>query len=74
MEILIIIAVIIAAALVSCAIVAVSLSKHTFRCKTCSKSFCTKWTKLIFATHYENEFNIKCPYCKEKGCIADKSE
>ena len=48
------------------------ISKNIFRCKKCSAEFKVNWKKLLFITHYENEYNISCPKCGNKGCLEQK--
>ena len=69
MELLIVLGVVIAAVCIFCVLWAIQLSKHTFQCKSCSKEFTLNWRKLIFAIHADNEYEIICPYCNNKGCI-----
>jgi len=45
------------------------ISRNNFRCKKCSAEFKVDWKKLLFVTHYENEYNISCPKCGNKGCL-----
>ncbi len=48
---------------------AASLSKHEFECKKCGHKTRFKWTKLVFVTHYENEYRVKCPECNGNTMI-----
>ena len=64
--------VVIIAACIACVLCAKQISKQTFSCKSCSKEFNVNWTKVLFAVHYENEYEIRCPYCNNKGCIGKK--
>lgn len=74
MEWLITAGIIAAAVLVLCILWAVQLSKHTFRCASCSREFRPKWKELIFAVHSYDRYEIKCPFCGKKGCIETKTE
>lgn len=44
----------------------VVLSKKDFCCSACSHRFRKKWYQLMFLTHYENEYSVKCPECNKK--------
>lgn len=74
MELIMICCVILLSVFIVCIIFAMKLSQHIFRCKHCSKEFKIKWTKLIFVTHCDDEYTVKCPYCKEKGCIVQSDD
>ena len=37
--------------------------------KLSSKEFNAKWNKLLFAIHSDDYYEIRCPYCNNKGCI-----
>lgn len=67
-EILIVIAIILVVCFIVLIAVAVSLSKKEFCCKKCGNSFKASWKKLIFVTHYNNEYSVKCPNCDNKRC------
>lgn len=49
-----------------CLVQGITLSKKDFVCPKCSHRFQNKWYELIFLTHYENEFSVKCPECSSK--------
>lgn len=42
------------------------LAKHQFECSHCNKTFYPKWYQVMFETHFNEYFRIKCPYCKKK--------
>lgn len=42
------------------------LSKHKFICSECNKEFYPKWYQVMFETHFNNYFKIKCPHCGKK--------
>ena len=42
------------------------LSRKDFSCPVCSHKFRKKWYQLMFLTHYENEYSVKCPECNKK--------
>ncbi len=65
---IIVTAVVLAAAFICCALYVKQIAKHTFKCTECSKEFKTDWKKVVFAMHYENQYEIKCPHCGHKGC------
>ena len=44
----------------------IALSKMDFVCKDCNHRFNKKWYQLIFLTHFENEYSVKCPQCNKK--------
>ncbi len=69
MEWIIVTAIVIIAAFIACILCAKQLSKHTFQCKACLKEFKVKWNKLLFAVHSDDYYEIRCPYCNNKGCI-----
>ncbi len=62
------------AAIVAVMIILKDLSKKLFKCKHCDKEFNVDWTELVFATHSDDEYSIKCPYCNKKGSIVQKSK
>ncbi len=68
MEWVIVTAIVAAAAAAGCILYAVQLSKHTFICRSCSKEFKADWRRLLFAAHAYDQYEIRCPYCKSKGC------
>ncbi len=74
MEILIIVGIVLLSVFISCLIIARQLSQHNFKCKSCLKSFKPEWKKLIFITHSDDEYNIKCPYCNNKGCFLERNK
>ncbi|MBR3419363.1 hypothetical protein [Ruminococcus flavefaciens] len=69
MEWIIVTVIVILAALIACILWAMQLSKRSFQCKSCSKEFKVKWNKLLFAIHSDEYYEIKCPFCGNKGCI-----
>lgn len=64
-----IIAVIAITILIVLILCAVQLSKHTFVCKKCGCKTKYKWFRLVFITHYENEYRIDCPQCGGKDML-----
>lgn len=44
----------------------ISLSKKSFVCSVCGHKFKREWFKLLFLTHYENEYSVRCPECGKK--------
>lgn len=62
------------AAIIAALIILKNLSKKSFKCKHCAKEFNVKWTELVFVTHYDDEYSIKCPYCNKKGSIVQKNK
>ncbi|MBE6836723.1 MAG: hypothetical protein E7509_01825 [Ruminococcus sp.] len=52
----------------------ISLSKKDFFCKNCNYRFNRKWYQVIFLTHFENEFSVKCPQCGKKYTNAVEKE
>lgn len=74
MEWIIVTVIVILAAFIACILWAKQLSKHTFQCKGCSKEFKTNWKSLLFAIHSDDCYEIKCPFCNQKGCIAKTAE
>ncbi|MBR4555014.1 MAG: hypothetical protein IKO27_05415 [Ruminococcus sp.] len=74
MEWLIVTAVVIIASLAACILWAVQLSKRKFQCGACNKEFNVKWNKLLFAIHSYDHYNIRCPYCNNKGCTEKQKD
>ena len=68
MEWIIVLIILILAGLIACVLWAMQLAKHTFRCKHCSKEFTTSWNRLLIAFHSDNDYEIECPFCNQKGC------
>ena len=52
-----------------CMLWAMQLSKRSFKCMSCSKEFKPKWNELLFAIHSDEYYEIKGPFCGNKGCI-----
>ena len=69
MEWIIVTIIVVLAAAIACVLWAMQLAKHTFQCKSCSKEFTLNWKRLLFAMHSDNCYEIKCPFCGNKGCI-----
>ena len=67
-EIVIILAIVLIAIIVGYILALKQISNHIFQCKKCNADFTTNWRKLLFVTHYEDEYNISCPKCGNKGC------
>ena len=42
------------------------LSKHKLICSECNKEFYPKWYQVMFETHFNNYFKIKCTHCGKK--------
>lgn len=46
------------------------LSKnYHFRCPKCYRDFNLKQNKIFVTVHYNDEFNLKCPFCGKKNFI-----
>ena len=73
MEWIIVTVIVILAGVGACVLWAMQLSKHTFQCKSCSKEFKFTWNKLLFAINSDNYYEVKCPFCGNKGCIEKES-
>lgn len=73
MELVIVFAIVITAAVIAYIMMVKQIAKHTFQCKQCSKEFNTNWKNLLFAMHADDEYEIVCPHCNNKGCI-EKTE
>lgn len=43
------------------------ISKKTFVCENCYKSFHPKWWKACFSLHVNDDRIFKCPHCGHKG-------
>ncbi len=74
MEWIIVTIIIIIAVAIACVLWAMQLSKHTYQCMACSKEFKPNWKRLLFAIHSDDYYEIKCPFCNHKGCIAKMGE
>lgn len=74
MEEIIITAVVILAGLLASALYLRQLTKHKFQCEACSKEFNVKWSRLLYAVHFNDHYEIRCPYCNNKGCIEKKDK
>ncbi|MBQ7756479.1 MAG: hypothetical protein IJ031_04480 [Oscillospiraceae bacterium] len=66
MQILIVLLILFIAVAVALAANGISLSKKTFVCPVCGHKFKREWFKLLFLTHYENEYSVRCPECGKK--------
>ena len=44
-----------------------ALSKRTFICGDCGKSFSPKWWKAGFSAHMGDNTVLECPHCGKKG-------
>lgn len=42
------------------------LSKRKFMCSNCNKEFYPKWYQVMFETHFNEYFRIRCPHCNKK--------
>ena len=42
------------------------LSKRKFICSHCGKEFYPKWYQVMFETHFNDYFKIRCPHCDKK--------
>ena len=42
------------------------LSKRKFICSHCGKEFYPKWYQVMFETHFNDYFRIRCPHCNKK--------
>ena len=42
------------------------LSKRKFTCSNCNKEFYPKWYQVMFETHFNEYFRIRCPHCNKK--------
>ena len=42
------------------------LSKYEFECSECNKRFYPKWYQVMFETHFNDYFRIKCPHWGKK--------
>lgn len=62
-------AVVLAAVFTAMAIIANKLSKHEFVCKKCGCTAKFGFVRLLFVTHYENEYRIDCPQCGGKDML-----
>lgn len=69
LSVLWIFAVIICVAVIAFLISAAILSKHTFVCPKCGCKTEFPIHRLIFITHFENEYSISCPQCRNKIMI-----
>lgn len=66
--------IVIAAAFICCVLYVKQIAKHKFICKECSKEFNVNWRMILFAMHYENQYEIRCPHCGHVGCTVKESE
>lgn len=66
MKILIVLLILFIAVVVVLVAQGISLSKKTFVCPVCGHKFKREWSKLLFLTHYENEYSVRCPECGKK--------
>ena len=60
-----------AAAAFVIALVGLRLSRCSFTCKACGKTFHIPWRRALWVQHYNNEYILRCPHCGHKGwCVA----
>lgn len=61
--------------IIAVAIIVISakrIAAHTFMCKHCSEEFSITWYKIIVTEHSDDEYMLKCPYCKTKGWCTEQ--
>lgn len=69
MDVIIVLIVVLVSLVIAYVLAIRQISQHTFQCKHCLKDFKVKWSRLLFVTHADNEYNIECPHCGKKGCM-----
>lgn len=69
LSVLCVFSVTICVAVIGLLINAVILSKHIFVCPKCGCKTEFPMHRLIFITHFENEYSIPCPQCRNKIMI-----
>lgn len=45
------------------------LSTRSFKCRTCDHIFKAQVYKLLFITHFNDDYIIKCPNCQKKRIV-----